>query len=49
MSAKVVNPGFLPGGYGTEAHNHLLGHGHAHAREERQPAPVPAPAEEAAA
>jgi Amt family ammonium transporter len=40
----------VPGGYGTEAHNHLLGHahGHAHRREEPQPAPVPAPAEGAA-
>jgi ammonium transporter, Amt family len=40
----------VPGGYGTEAHNHLLGHsnGHAHPREEPHPAPVPAPAEGAA-
>jgi hypothetical protein len=25
-----VNSRFLPGGYGTEAHGHLLGHGHRH-------------------
>jgi ammonium transporter, Amt family len=38
----------VPGGYGTEAHNHLLGHGHGHRREEPHPAPAPAPAEGAA-
>jgi Amt family ammonium transporter len=31
----------VPGGYGTEAHSHLLRNGHAH---EHKPAPVPAPA-----
>jgi Amt family ammonium transporter len=34
----------VPGGYGTEAHSHLLAHGHAH----RAPAPVAEPAAEAA-
>jgi hypothetical protein len=42
VSAEVVNPGFLPGGYGTESHNHLLGNGHGHVHE-----PVSAPVREA--
>jgi ammonium transporter, Amt family len=36
----------VPGGYGTEAHSHLLTHGHGHGRP--VPAPVPEPAAEAA-
>ena len=35
----------VPGGYGTESHNHLLGHPH---REEPEPIPEEAPATEAA-
>jgi Amt family ammonium transporter len=34
----------VPGGYGTEAHSHLLSHGH----EQPRPAPVPETAAEAA-
>ena len=34
----------VPGGYGTEAHSHLLAHGHTH----RAPAPSSEPAAEAA-
>jgi ammonium transporter, Amt family len=34
----------VPGGYGTEAHSHLVAHGHAH----RPPASAPQPASEAA-
>jgi len=30
VSARVVISWFFPGGYGTESHNHLLGHGHTH-------------------
>jgi hypothetical protein len=32
----------VPGGYGTEAHGHLLGHGHAH-RPVRPPIPEAEP------
>src|SRR5881398_1154267 len=35
----------VPGGYGTEAHSHLLAHGHAH---EAEPAPIPEAEPEAA-
>jgi Amt family ammonium transporter len=39
----------VPGGYGTEAHGHLLRNGHAHEHEPApKPAPTPAPAEGAA-
>ncbi|MEX2212443.1 MAG: ammonium transporter [Gaiellaceae bacterium] len=34
----------VPGGYGTEAHSHLLSHGHAHRAPAPQPVPVPSPA-----
>jgi ammonium transporter, Amt family len=33
----------VPGGYGTEAHSHLLSHGHGHAHRAPVPAPQPAP------
>ena len=38
----------VPGGYGTESHNHLLGNGHAHAHEQPVRAPVPEAEPEAA-
>jgi len=34
----------VPGGYGTEAHSHLLSHGHGHAHRAPAPSPVPSPA-----
>ena len=30
VSAQVVISWFFLGGYGTEAHSHLLGHSHTH-------------------
>lgn len=38
IGRPVVNSRFLTGGYGTEAHSHLLGHAHRH-----EPVPLPLP------
>lgn len=45
LSSRDVKKCFYLGGYGTESHNHLLGHRH---REEPEPIPEATPATEAA-